>query len=474
MALKRHHHNGRSVNRFIPTPVDRQDALRRGNLGVRTRLCSRCAVAEESLMRAAQKAENPADITGRPAHSGAHFARRLSQTALGLGIVGVLGFIPIQKLAPTSDVEAVINARVITLSAPIDGEVQTGPSLLEFDMPFARGDVLLRIVNERADRSRVDDLAREIQRLNDERPGIAARLADARMRQTDLTEQLHLFAEARTLQLEARQDELRAELAAAQAKNEEAKTTLDRFSTLASKGWTSRAQLNQAQRDGSIAEKSQAAAEKRLEAVGVELSAAQRGVFVGVGSNDRPRYMQRADQLEQQVNNLAENLAERDQRLVRLTEQLAGEKTRYGTLAAAEIIAPTKGGIWDSSVTPGQRVHRGQELLRALDCDRPVVTALLSEAVHNRLQVGSSAHFLPRGGREELAGQIIRFTPVSASNLAIQPSPVAGEAYYVTVSVPKLGEGGGCLVGRSGRLRFDVGPSETAAALRSHRRGSPA
>jgi hypothetical protein len=74
----------------------------------------------------------------------------------------------------------------------------------------------LRIVNERVDRSRVDDLAREIQRLTDERTRIAARLADARMRKTGSTEQLRLFTEARTLQLEARQDELRSELAGAQ------------------------------------------------------------------------------------------------------------------------------------------------------------------------------------------------------------------------------------------------------------------
>jgi multidrug resistance efflux pump len=134
------------------------------------------------------------------------------------------------------------------------------------------------------------------------------------------------------------------------------------------------------QRDGSIAEKSQAAAEKRLEAVGVELAAAQRGVFVGVGSNDRPRYMQRADQLEQQVSNLAESLAERDQRLARLTEQLAEEKARYGALAAAEIIAPAKDRVWETSISPGQRVHRGQELLRVLDCDRPVITALVGSS----------------------------------------------------------------------------------------------
>jgi hypothetical protein len=45
--------------------------------------------------------------------------------------------------------------------------------------------------------------------------------------------------------------------------------------------------------------------------------------------------MQRTDQLEQQITNLTETLAERDQRLVRLNEQLAAERARYRLLAAA-------------------------------------------------------------------------------------------------------------------------------------------
>jgi hypothetical protein len=108
--------------------------------------------------------------------------QRFSKTVLGLGMVAALGAVPVQRLLPSSDVEAVINARVVTLSAQIDGEVQAGPSLLEIGASFDRGEVLLHITNERADRSRADDLAREIQRLTDERPGIGARLADARMR----------------------------------------------------------------------------------------------------------------------------------------------------------------------------------------------------------------------------------------------------------------------------------------------------
>jgi multidrug resistance efflux pump len=419
------------------------------------------------LTRIAQKAGGPPNATERDTaqvevRRASLLTQRFSKTVLGVGMVAVLGAVPVQKLLTTSDVEAVVNARLVTLSAQIDGEVQAGPSILEIGTSFDRGEVLLHITNERADRSRADDLAREIQRLTDERPGIEARLADARMRLADLTEQMRIFQEARTLQLEARQDELRAELAAAQARNEEANTTLERFATLAGKGWTSRAQLNQAQRDGSIAEKSQAAAQKRLEAVGVELAAAQRGVFVGIGTGDRPRYMQRTDQLEQQISNLTETLAERNQRLARLNDQLAGERARYGLLAAAEVAAPAKGRIWGTPVSPGQQVHRGQEVLRVLYCDRPLITALVSESIYNQLRVGSPARFLPRGDQQELAGRVIRLSRVSPSHLAIRPSAPTREAYHVAVSVPKLADGEGCVVGRTGRLKFDDGPSEIA------------
>jgi hypothetical protein len=48
---------------------------------------------------------------------------RVSTTILSLGIVAAVGFVPLQGLLQTSGIEAVINARVTTLRAPIDGEV---------------------------------------------------------------------------------------------------------------------------------------------------------------------------------------------------------------------------------------------------------------------------------------------------------------------------------------------------------------
>jgi hypothetical protein len=119
--------------------------------------------------------------------------------------------------------------------------------------------------------------------------------------------------------------------------------------------------------------------------------------------------------------------------------------------------------IWETPVSPGQQVHRGQEVLRVIYCDRPLITALVSESIYNQLRVGSPARFLPRGDQHELAGRVVRLSRVSSpSNLAIQPPAATSESYHVAVSVPKLADGEGCLVGRTGRLKFDDGPSEIA------------
>jgi multidrug resistance efflux pump len=392
---------------------------------------------------------------------------RVSGGTLGLLIVAVIGLAPHQQLLQTSGVEAVVNARVITVRAPVNGEVEAGATRVDFGTSIARGDILFRIANHRADHSRLDDLTRQIEQLEVERPGIAARLGNARALLADLTEQTRLFVEARILQLEARQDELRAELAAAQARNVEARVSLDRITTLAGKGWVPTAQLNRAERDGSIAQELEAAAQKRLQAVSIELAAARRGTFVGSGNNDRPRSMQRVDQLEQQISNLAQTLAEHDQRISRLNRELAKEKAHYIALAAADITAPVAGSIWEILTAPEEQVRLGQDLVRVVDCGGAVVTAIVDKAVYKGLQVGSPAHFHPREGREDLPGTVIRLSDASATpaNFAIQPSGlVRGSYHHITVAVPKLAAWRDCPVGLTGRVSFKDGRLEAIAA----------
>jgi multidrug resistance efflux pump len=326
---------------------------------------------------------------------------------------------------------------------------------LDVGNSIARGDMLFRITDRRTDHSRVDELTHQIEQLADERPATAVRLDNARELIKELTDQTHLFVEARILQLEAHRDELRAEVAAAQARNVEAKASLDRLTMLAIRGWAPKAQLNLAERDGSIADKMEAAMQKRLDAASVELAAGRRGIFIGSNNNSGLRYMQRADQLEQQVGNLAQTLQEQDQRMVRLNRELGKEKARYDSLSVADIVAPVSGSVWEVLSAPQQHIQRGQHLVRVLDCGAAVVTAIVSESAHKRLQMGSSAHFRPHDSKENLAGAVVRISDALPTNLAIQPSAPTRGNYHVTVAVPRLAEDHGCMVGLAGLVSFN-------------------
>ena len=394
--------------------------------------------------------------------------RRLLKSILGLAVVAIVGYAPVVRLMQTSSVEAVVNARVITLRSPIEGEVQAGPDRPDVGAALGRGEVLFHVVDPRADRSRVDDLSRQLAQLRDEGPGIAAKLADDRALLVAVNDQTRQFTAGRILQLQARLDALLATAAAARARNLDAAATLERTSRLAGQGVATLIQATQAQRDADVAAQNEIAANSEVNAAKVELDAARNGVFVGDSYNDRPQSAQRADELRQQVVELEQALAEHDRRVERLAGEIETERARYAQLASADIVAPAKGSVWEVLTAPGEQVHRGQDLVRVLDCSGALVTAVVSEAVYDRLQVGSAARFQPRDGGKDLPGRVVSLTGASDSpaNFAIQPASMTRESYHVTVTVPDLVAGQNCGVGRTGRVIFDDQRVDLLSALR--------
>jgi multidrug resistance efflux pump len=391
--------------------------------------------------------------------------RKVMKSALFLAVAVVVGWGPVQRLMQTTSVEAVVNARLVTLRAPIGGEVVSAPATADVGNALASGEPLVRIVNRRADRSRLDDLRRTIDRLGDERAVLAVRLETARAMHAEFMTQTRQFQDGRVRQLEARQDELRNDLAAATARRLETTTTLQRTLALAARGVISHSALEKAQRDNEVAVQGVAAAEQRIKASEVELAAARTGSFVGDSYNDRPRSSQRADELQQQIAELSAELRQRDLRLPRLKAELEEEKVRYADLASASVVAPSKGSVWEVLTAPGEEVRQGQELARLLDCGSAVVTAAVSESVYNRLRVGQPARFRFREGGPELAGRVVHLTGVAAApaNFAIAPSALTREAYRVTVSVPYLAQIPTCELGRTGRVVFGDSAGEAVA-----------
>ncbi len=416
----------------------------------------------------APNVEPPAPVAPAEKKTASSTPRRVVKTLLGLALVAAVGYEPLQRMAQTSSVEAIVNARVITLRAPIEGEVQAGQAVRDSGAALAPGDLLFRVVDPRADRGRVDDLSRQLEQARDERPRLAARLESARALLAELTEQTRQFREARIRQLEARHDELTADAAAAHARALDATATVERANWLTAQGAGTTVQANQAKRDADVAAQNEIAAQRQIVANDVELDAARRGVFVGDSYNDRPTSAQRADDLSQQIVDFEQALDESDRRIARLSQDVADEQARYAELSSAAIVAPAKGSVWEVLTAPGEQVRRGQELVRVLDCGGALVTATVGEAVYNRLSVGSPAHFQPRDGGGDLAGTVISLTGSSTTpaNFAILPAALARGVYHVTVSVPGLASGETCDVGRTGRVVFDGAHADLIDALR--------
>ena len=151
-------------------PVAGEPGERHANLDV----ASGMALLKEAFEQAAPEVRGKTGWTWRPdvpdmARRIARNHRRVAKTLIGLAVVVAVGWLPVRTLLQTTSIEAVINARLITLRAPIEGEIGAGLGATTVGMQLEPGAGLMKIVNRRAERGRLDDLHRLINRLESER-----------------------------------------------------------------------------------------------------------------------------------------------------------------------------------------------------------------------------------------------------------------------------------------------------------------
>lgn len=406
------------------------------------------------------EAEAPFPPPTKPRMDGNLGLRRGAKSLVALVLAVTLGWVPLQRLLETTSTEAVVNARLITLRAPIDGEVAslqaTGAGIA-----VQPGDQLLRVVNPRADHSHVASLKRMDADLDAELAALDQRLAQLEVLKGDLKAQRDAFQRGRVLQLEARIAEFSAQVASAEAQREEARLALDRARTLNAAGFQSESALDRAEREARVTSAAAEAARERLSGARVELDGARQGLFIGDSYNDIPRSAQRLDEIGQQIIEAGAARSERTMRKASLAVALAEEEKRLADRTSASITAPVAGHVWEVLTAPGEQVHRGQDVMRVLDCGGTVVTAAVTEAVYNRLSLGAPASFQLRADSHEYTGRIVGLNGLAkaSANLAIEQKALAREPYHVTVEVTDLARTSSCSVGRTGKVTFDSATS---------------
>jgi multidrug resistance efflux pump len=386
----------------------------------------------------------------------AQYGWRALKSVLGIGVVVVAGVGPVQRLLEFSSVEAVANARLVSLRAPIDGRIEDFAPTIGAVTP--RGRLLLHISNNRADRTRLDDLQRQVDQTEVELPTIAKRLTRLKELHEQVSQQARAFQAGRIRELEERMMDLKAQASATEASEFEAASTLARTKALAATGYQTTVAVERAERDAKVATQNQKSLNHRLFASVVELEAARRGEYVGDSYNDRPSSLQHADDLSVRIAEAEAELSSRDQRLDRLHAALDAETARYSELSNAVLSSPIDAQVWEVLVSPGEEVRKGQDLVRLLDCSGALVTATVRESVFNQLRIGEKAQFRFSGQAGRYDGTIVRMSGSAAppDNLAIQPAGLSSGGYRIAVSVPELASSTQCGVGRTGAVVFNA------------------
>jgi multidrug resistance efflux pump len=381
---------------------------------------------------------------------------RLAKAAIAISLIVIVGWEPLQALLQPASVEAVVNARLVTLKSPIAGEIMADHLPQSGDI-ITNGSLLLRVHNPRTDRTRLDDISRALIRAENERIILVEKRQWAVSRRAALLLQLKAFADARMHELSAKKEELGSELEVAKARNIEAQSALVRAHSLADQNSISEVDLERSERDAAVGAALVGVARNRIANVSVELEALKAGTFVGDSYNDRPSTAQMADDLAVRIADLDAEIKTLDSREKNLTTDLAEEEQRFAYLSRFDLTVPVNGRVWEIMTAPGEQVATGQDLIKLLDCSGAVVTASVSESVYNYLRVGMTARFRFREDSNDHIGEVVNLTGVAgaAANLAIAPSALVKEPYRVTVAVPDLKAGPSCNIGQTGRVYFN-------------------
>jgi multidrug resistance efflux pump len=379
--------------------------------------------------------------------------RRYAKFGLGAALVAV-GFLTIyQHVIVRVSREAVINARVTTIRAPMDGIVKTASATP--GRAVQAGALIGDIEDPMADDARVFQLQQDMHATQRERDALSRRLVDLRQARTEADAQAEAYRLGRVRQDELRVEEARANVASALARQREATAAEMRGAAVHAHGYMADAAYERVMHAREVAQQDAIAARKRLDSLTVELAAARNGTYLGDNYNDVPSSFQRARELTVRIEETQASLDQLARKQETLAAELAAEQKRLAARSNASLAAPIDGNLWTVQAASGEYVRKGQELFTVLDCSTVVVTAAVSERDYNELRLGDPARFRVAGSTREYSGTVSKLGLTSTGRgFAITPEE---RHHQVAVQLADLqnGDSDRCAVGRTGEVVFE-------------------
>jgi multidrug resistance efflux pump len=387
---------------------------------------------------------------------------RLLPIVAGLSIAAASLFVVVGEQLSGVSADAVINARLTTLNAPIAGSLSF--SVRELGTRVDRDEMLGQLTDRLVDNIRLNDLRMELDFTVAEVSRLETEIGAIEESMQALRQRARLYAAQRIRQLTVRIEERQALSRALAARLSVATSTLDRSTELRTRGIETVAAFESARSAVDQIEREIDAANAEIISAEIELEAARSGVYLGEGYNDAPNSEQQISFLTVEHKRVAAALGAQISRREVLERRVEEEQLRVSRLSGTTVKSNVRGRLWAILSADEEVLQRGQPVAQLVDCDSTLVTLSVAEGVYNRLAVGDAATFRVNGESRLFPGTVVRLAGSGASsiygNLAVAPSQRHLERYDVALSVPGIvsDEELDCAIGRTGRVFFQNRP----------------
>lgn len=382
---------------------------------------------------------------------------RVGKVAIAVCALVAIGIVPTMRLVASESAQAIVNARVFTIRAPIAGEIWWSAGF-NIGTYVNQSEIMGVVNNTRADASGLNVSMRELHRLVAERDMLSSKITTAKKERISLLAADRIHRAARFKQFQSRKQRVIAQISVAKANEANAVQSLERTTWLADRGLSTRALLDNKRRDSEVATRSVQVLQYELREIEIELDAAFKGIRLTDDHNTLSQTKVRANNLAFEIDDLKLQLGIKNRLISEVEDGLAHEQERFSEKQRMTVASPTGGRIWELLSSSGELVERGQPLFRLLDCRGALVSTSVSEAIYNQLKLGGEATFRSSGDLTEHRGEIVTMHGLAAptANLAIGLANLHNEPFRVGVHVPDLVTEGKCTVGQTGIVRFDA------------------
>lgn len=386
---------------------------------------------------------------------------RYLRAGLGVGLLAMFGYTLLPGVIYAQYPLGRVNAKLVTLRAPIEGQVQFADirigQRVRRDQHIAR----LRDLPERDVRlanlvAQEANIAERIAGVDDQIAALAPLLK--RLEQDNLN-----FRAAVISSLRAQADEAEAQVKRAEASVKQLDAQLARTQALARASYASKAELDRRRAEADVARSELAARRKTLDRLQQERKAAERGIYLSDSYNNAPYSQQRRDEIQLQRLSLAHRRAELTAERNQILQHIETEKIRRKSIGDAALAAPVGGVLWRLLEAENTTVGSGTPLAQIADCSQLYFEVAQDRRAGEALSIGDMADIEMEhdGGRSihrvQLVGLRSEHDPGRAE-LALNTPAAPDQLRWIFAFQPETATAGdpadSCPIGRAGRLQY--------------------